>query len=374
MSKNCKTPFLFIETPRAGKWNHRHIVPPGVPQKSYLDIIEIARQKTEGDNFLAVGHDNKVKQIKDNRYAPELLVLAGIDTKRLSDQQRKALQDSLNSLLRSVDTLVTGDIDWNREGENDPVVREELAVWFNQQFKDVETIVWNQKSKRLYKKIMSEITIVLLVLLGLGGGGYYSYKQSQHPPEDPHVVVNERIQLLSNEGSPREEALEELKKAGLIVEKSKDKFEIPSDIDLNIIPAERVFPQEISVLFSNNADSVNLNTRDTVKKLISCKEEIITFAELSNTNTSHTPFITPNQVEALKNKIKGYRKQADKDTYEKIIKANRTLESSCGKNLADTSPLEFLIKCDKAWGREDRQDPFWKNAESLLKSCGKVKL
>lgn len=120
MNKNrSNTPFLLIETPRAGKWNHRHIVAPGVPQQAYLDIIETARQKSEGDNFLAVGHDHKVKQLTTDRYAPELLVLAGIDTKRLNKNRKRALQDSLASLLGSVDKLVTGDIDWDREGEND---------------------------------------------------------------------------------------------------------------------------------------------------------------------------------------------------------------------------------------------------------------
>ena len=156
MNKNhSDTPFLLIETPRAGKWNHRHIVPPAVSQQAYLNIIETARQKDEGDNFLAVGHDNKVKQFTTDRYAPELLILAGIDTKRLSKNQKQALQDSLTSLLGSVDKLVTEDIDWNREGETDPVVSEKLAVWFDQHFKDIETIVWNPNLERLSKKIIN---------------------------------------------------------------------------------------------------------------------------------------------------------------------------------------------------------------------------
>ncbi len=189
----------MIETPRAGKWNHRHIVAPGIQQQAYLDIIETARQKSEGDNFLAVGHDNKVKQFTTDRYAPELLILAGVDTKRLSKNQKQALHDSLTSLLEPVDKLVTGDIDWNREGENDPVVRKELADWFNKHFKGIEAIVWNKKSKRLSKKTMSTMTVILLVSLGLGG--YFSLKGGGD--EDPDVIAaNQLIEVLSNAQSP----------------------------------------------------------------------------------------------------------------------------------------------------------------------------
>lgn len=375
MNKNhSDTPFLLIETPRAGKWNHRHIVPPGVSQQAYLNIIETARQKGEGDNFLAVGHDNKVKQFTTDRYAPELLILAGIDTKRLSKNQKQALQDSLTSLLGSVDKLVTEDIDWNREGETDPVVSEKLAVWFDQHFKDIETIVWNPNLKRLSKKIMSATITIFLVSLGLVS--YFGFKGDQPPKEESDVIAaNQLIEALSNvqPSVDRDAITKELEYLNLI-KNQEGKMKISSDMKgtvLTSIIRKRVFPEEIEELFSSKENSVNLKDPQTVNDLTSCKKGIITLAGLKD--SYYTPFITMSQVDTLKIKIKKHRTDND-GTYKTAIRADENLESRCSQNLADTSPLEFLIKCYKDWGQKNRDDPFWKNAESLLDSCGKVKL
>lgn len=377
MNKNHNTPFLLIETPRAGKWNHRHIVAPGVPQQAYLNIIEAARQKSEGDNFLAVGHDNKVKQIKDNRYAPELLVLAGIDTKRLSKNQKQVLQDLLASLLRSVDKLVTEDIDWNREGETDPVVREELAVWFDKQFKDVETIAWNPKLKRLSKKTMSTMTVILLILFGLGG--YFGLKGSKKI-EDPDVIAADHlIKVLSKEKSPidKDAITKELKSLKLI-EDQEGKIKISTDMQGTVLTSmvrTRVFPEEILGLFSSKeGNNINLENPQIVGDLIACKKAIINFADLQNTNTSYTPFITQDQANALKREIEKHRQNENK-TYSDVFRtASKSLKESCDQDLAKNKPLKFLKDCYREFGEKNKDIEFWKDAESLLDSCGKAKL
>lgn len=382
MNKNrSNTPFLLIETPRAGKWNHRHIVAPGVPQQTYLDIIETARQKSEGDNFLAVGHHNKVKQIKDNRYAPELLVLAGIDTNRLSKNQKQTLQDSLTSLLRSVDKLVTEDIDWNREGETDPVVREELAVWFNHQFKDVESIAWDPKLKRLSKKTTSTIIVILLISLGLGG--YFVFDSKKNNKDDPDIeAANELIGALPNAQSPADKnrIINELKELNFI-EDQEGKIKISADMkstDLTSMFRTRIFPEEISVLFlSKEGNTINLKDPQIVGDLIACKGAIITFAGLHD--TFYTPFITPEQVAALENKIKEHRKGKEEDTrYKGSFDTDEKgdVKESCSKDLADKEPIKFLARCYEKLGKARAKggDEFWKNAESLLDSCGKVNI
>ncbi|MDQ5911384.1 MAG: hypothetical protein QG599_3481 [Pseudomonadota bacterium] len=384
-NNRSNTPFILIETPRAGKWNHRHIVAPGIPQQAYLDIIETARQKSEGDNFLAVGHNNKVKQFTTDRYAPELLILAGIDTKRLSKNQKQALQDSLTSLLSSVDKLVTENIDWNREGENDPVVREELAVWFNLHFKVVEAIAWNPKLKRLSKKIMPVIiATTVLVLLGLVS--YFGFKIGEKPKESSDVVAaNQLIQMLSDalsgdKGENRKKVSEELEKLNLIelVSKNSERWKISSDrvkqIDFNKVTIERVFPGDISRLFLNKENSINLNSPQIVKDLIACKEQIINFATLQNTNTSYTPFITLDQVDKLKKEITDHRKDKN-EFYSGVISGNEDLKTSCGEDLAKNNPLKFLKDCYRDYGIKNHENIFfWKKAKSLLDSCGEIKL
>lgn len=372
------TPFLLIETPRAGKWNHRHIVPPGVPQRAYLDLIETARQQGEGDNFLAVGHKNEVKQFTTDRYAPELLILAGVDTKRLDKNQKQALQDSLTSLLGAVGKLVTKDIDWNRESETDPVVREELAVWFHQHFKGVEAIVWNPNLKR-FKKIMFIATITI-VLVSLGLVGHFGFKGGESPKEDSDVIAaNQLIESLSNVQSfiDKDGVTKELEKLGFI-ENREGKMKISSEMkgtDLTIITGKRVFPEEIEKLFSSKVDSVNMNSPQIVNDLISCKKGIINLAGLQD--TSHTPFIKEYQVNALKNKIKEHRKEEDKRYEGRLEDKPGDVKKSCSNELADEKPLEFLKRCYEKLGKtisSKGDDKFWKLSESLLESCSKVRL
>lgn len=187
MATNYKTPFLLIETPRAGKWNFRHIIPPNlwINEQQVLFIIDSARAKKYGKNFLAVGHDNVVKQFHGSRCAPELLILAGIDTQRLSSKEKQELCDSLQFLLGEVDQLVTQIIDWDTENRHGLVKREELANWFEQYIKNIKPLKGKFKNKIGLFLSLGIIVIFLTIIIPV-------YRIQTNSKEQQTSVVSEK--------------------------------------------------------------------------------------------------------------------------------------------------------------------------------------
>ena len=276
-------------------------------------------------------------------------------------------------------------IDWNKEGETDPVVREELAVWFHQHFKGVEAIVWNPNLKR-FKKIMSIATITIIVLASLGLVGHFSFKGGQSPKEDSDVIAaNRLIEALSSAQSSDKDGVtkelkdgvtEELKNLGLI-ENQDGKMKISADMKGTVLTSmarKRVFPvKDISELFSSKeGDNINLKDPQIVGNLIGCKKQIIFFA--GGNNIPYTPFITPDQVDALNGEVKKHRETENKTYIDVFRTANTILKNSCNQDLAKNNPLKFLKDCYREFGKENKDIEFWNKSGSLLESCGKVKL
>jgi hypothetical protein len=124
-------PFLLAETPRAGPFGHRFIIPPGTPLLS-TDVEEYFQRASlgEGKNFIAV--NRQVSQHLPNgavREGAETLLLAGVEIKAMSDKQVKRIRQALNKRLPDLEELVTNLINWEEAGQQTLIIRDELVDW-----------------------------------------------------------------------------------------------------------------------------------------------------------------------------------------------------------------------------------------------------
>jgi hypothetical protein len=120
---------LVVETPRAGKWNHRFIVAQKcrLCESEVAKVIAAARRNPQGKNYLSVS--TETAQSVSGRIGKEILVLEGIDVKKLSNTQRQQIIAQLEQRLTDLATLVTDKIDWEKAGKKIRVVRPELTEW-----------------------------------------------------------------------------------------------------------------------------------------------------------------------------------------------------------------------------------------------------
>lgn len=128
---------LFAETPRAGKLGHRFLLPPSLAATEseiavYLRII--TSDVVIGQNFMAMGRS--VPQYNNNgvvRLGREIIVIAGIDTQRLSEQSEADLRSLLQKHLYSLEDLVLAGIDWTELGQAGVIIRrQEMEAWLDE--------------------------------------------------------------------------------------------------------------------------------------------------------------------------------------------------------------------------------------------------
>ena len=127
-------PYLIAMTPRAGRWNHRYLVPPDLnPSTEVLGrLTRMANQQPRGPAWLAVSHE--VKQVGGGRTGQEMLILGDLNVERLTREARERLQELLRHRLRDLAGLITQQVAWEHEGRVDPVIRPELAQWYTTDF------------------------------------------------------------------------------------------------------------------------------------------------------------------------------------------------------------------------------------------------
>ena len=126
-------PLLFAETPRAGRWNHRFLVPNelSMSEEQLAENAARARQRAQGADYLAVVR--QVEQQDGGRMADELLVLHGVNVEHLDAATRRVLVKRLEERLDDLEHLVEI-IDWEQEGKRLVVHRQELSQWFDEDF------------------------------------------------------------------------------------------------------------------------------------------------------------------------------------------------------------------------------------------------
>lgn len=119
---------FIAQTPRAGRWHHRILVPTqhALSETETLDYISRASAEPVGKDYLACSQ--AVRQTSTGRSGHELLVLKGVAGTRLNDTQRQALQIQLEARLQDLAALVQR-IDWEQEGKGLLLVHAELDAW-----------------------------------------------------------------------------------------------------------------------------------------------------------------------------------------------------------------------------------------------------
>jgi hypothetical protein len=127
-------PFLIAETPNAGPHGHRFLVP---PQCDWDDartarFVGLGRLHAEriGGNYIAVSR--RAPQHSTGRSGDEVLVLVGVDTAKLSIDERDRIVRRLRDLLGDIDAVAARH-PW--AGEPRLVVPfPELEVWLESGF------------------------------------------------------------------------------------------------------------------------------------------------------------------------------------------------------------------------------------------------
>jgi len=128
---------LFSETPRAGKLGHRFLLPPHLAATeseiaAYLRVV--SSDVVIGQNFMAMGRS--VPQHNGTgvvRLGREIIVIAGVDVQRLSEQRVAEFRSLLQKHLCSLEDLVLAGIDWNQLGQAGVIIRrQEMETWLDE--------------------------------------------------------------------------------------------------------------------------------------------------------------------------------------------------------------------------------------------------
>lgn len=186
-------PFLFIETPRAGRHNHRFIAPNDYTGNDELlsHFADSARQQPEGTNFVAAG--TQAKQQISGRTGWEQIILAGVNVNRLSIKQITSVHEFLEQQLPDVEQLVTKTINWN-ETTQVVVLRAELNQWLQQLEIQIGTLPkapdvvmpmvkpsQATKIKSRWRTIMETTSLGILLVLGMIAIVPYFYSKPNQP-------------------------------------------------------------------------------------------------------------------------------------------------------------------------------------------------
>ncbi len=162
-------PQIIVETPRAGKWNHRFIAAKHgtLSDGEIAKIISTARRLPQGDNYISVSVDTA--QSLSGRIGKEILVLTGINIKKISEKKRQNIISQLEQRLNTdLDQLVTESIDWDKDGQTILLKRQELESW-EEAFSHLPLLkMAKPKNKVTQKKWTMALIGVTVMFLGLG--------------------------------------------------------------------------------------------------------------------------------------------------------------------------------------------------------------
>lgn len=189
-------PQLIAETPRAGKWNSRFLAAPdgSLSDSEVAKIVTAARRNPKGDDYLAVSADRA--QLLSGRTGKEILVLVGVDVKKLSETERQQIFKQLEQRLNEdLATLVTEGIDWDRDGQALLVKRRELGDW-EKGFDGLPTVLRREKKAAEPEKPSSgRLKVVvgvvgILLVLGLAIWPAITQKPEKDVPP-PNTAAND---------------------------------------------------------------------------------------------------------------------------------------------------------------------------------------
>lgn len=194
-------PQLIAETPRAGKWNHRFIAAPdgSLSDSEIAEIVTAARRNPQGDDYLAVSVETV--QSVSGRTGKEILVLTGVDVKKLSETQHQQIVTQLEQRLADLATLVTEKINWDRDGQTTLVKRRELGEW-EEWFAKFPTFV-PERDKKVPMPSSAQLKWVagvvgILLVLGLGIRTIIQMSEESAPTQNHHETELSKDEIPQN--------------------------------------------------------------------------------------------------------------------------------------------------------------------------------
>jgi hypothetical protein len=186
---------LALLTPRAGRWNHRYLVSrPGFRDEKILDHLFLrSREGSDGDDLLVVRR--MVFQPTTGRRGEEILLLQDARLSRMMPEQREVMQSKLRDFSETdAERLVASMIDWDADGQDAILYREELEEQARLYDKELDGLVdasWSVGARG--RKGM--VAIVLVVALGGAGAwinNWVSWSSSPLPQSLCRMLEKER--------------------------------------------------------------------------------------------------------------------------------------------------------------------------------------
>jgi hypothetical protein len=189
---------LVAQTPRAGDLNHRLLVAAdsNLSESEVAQLLDEAARNPQGENYLAVSAE-KIKQVKSHRTGTEILVLVGVDVKRLSDGQRQQIMAQLRQQLDELASLVTSTIDWSQE-KHLLIRREELAKW-EEAFQGLPEKKTPSRPKKPVERFWLMGAVVVVVLIGIFWLGWWMISGTSSPLPNPPIKEGKPSQAQKKE-------------------------------------------------------------------------------------------------------------------------------------------------------------------------------
>lgn len=158
---------MFALTPRAGRWNHRFIVPVG----SRWSDQTLSRLADEAGSVNApasvIAARTTVVQATTGRTGEELLVLKDSRLGRLNRAAQQVVQAALDERAEQLEFIVRDRVDWDKAGRDLTVERPELSHWSEELDHLVNKLLRDRASLAESRPKCSSQIVVLLALVGL---------------------------------------------------------------------------------------------------------------------------------------------------------------------------------------------------------------
>ena len=268
-------PVMFALTPRAGRWNHRYLVPIG-SKWSQQALSTLVLKATENRQRSVISASTSVVQATTGRSGEEMLVLKDERLACLSPVKRDRIQQHVKRRGESLAILVTQKIDWDTLGDNLVVESAALSDWQKEVDEMIQTVSPEGAMPSEVKRTSHLYLITILGFCGLCVIGTVLWQIVSKVPAPNSVPNNnpEQFEVRSDESKSRldDANLSELAKLLGVDFASKPRPVVEEDIRrgldaLFLGPASVGNPQHDSLPSDNDVSRRQLSIRSSLQLL-----------------------------------------------------------------------------------------------------------
>jgi hypothetical protein len=200
---------LACLTPRAGKTNHRFIIPTG-SKLSEVELLKLGGLAREADNdkddYIRVGHT--VKQF-NGRDGDEWLIVAGSSLKNLSSQGREKIRSYLSNKIHQLE-IILASFNWDSFPEQTSVQSVELNVWENEASQIVKNETAGKFTKWIWRSlVMTGVLILTIMLFKLNG--FRDLNPTKQKGGTPVENIAKYLGMPNEDAKPTEYVLEKVR-------------------------------------------------------------------------------------------------------------------------------------------------------------------